>query len=281
VALDTSSLKLCGATESQITGGGASTGCTETSITTPGEGIWSLDTSTGEVTFDPLPTFYGVATPVSYAVCNTVSGSWQPATPGVTCAAATLNVTVAAPPAPSGVADSATVPFGQSATLTPLGNDTATGASAGSLKLCSVSPAETAPNCFSTVVTVLNEGTWTLNTSTGVVTFVPLASFAGVATPVSYVGADVVGQVFDSVLNATITPAASPAAPVAPSAPEAPVASVPAITAATTTPPVVTVLKKSLLPRTGASGLTALGLLGLALLFLGTESKRRSRLRNL
>jgi hypothetical protein len=131
------------------------------------------------------------------------------------------------------------------------------------------------------VVTVLNEGTWTLNTSTGVVTFVPLASFAGVATPVSYVGADVVGQVFDSVLNATITPAASPAAPVAPSAPEAPVASVPAITAATTTPPVVTVLKKSLLPRTGASGLTALGLLGLALLFLGTESKRRSRLRNL
>jgi hypothetical protein len=117
-----------------------------------------------------------------------------------------------------------------------------------------------------------------------VVTFVPLASFAGVATPVSYVGADVVGQVFDSVLNATITPTASPAAPVAPvapSAPEAPVASVPAITAATTTPPVVTVLKKSLLPRTGASGLTALGLLGLALLFLGTESKRRSRLRNL
>jgi len=91
----------------------------------------------------------------------------------------------------------------------------------------------------------------------------------------------VVGQVFDSVLNATITPTASPAAPVAPSAPEAPVASVPAITAATTTPPVVTVLKKSLLPRTGASGLTALGLLGLALLFLGTESKRRSRLRNL
>jgi hypothetical protein len=90
--------------------------------------------------------------------------------------------------------------------------------------------------------------------------------------PRTYVGADVVGQVFSSVLNATITPTASP---------EAPVASVPAITAATTTPPVVTVLKKSLLPRTGASGLTALGLLGLALLFLGTESKRRSRLRNL
>ena len=299
VALDTSSLKLCGATESQITGGGASTGCTETSITVPGEGIWSLNSSTGEVTFDPLASFYGVATPVPYAVCNTVSGSWQPATPTATCAAATLNVTVAAPPAPSGVADSTTVPFGQSATLTPLGNDTATGASADSLKLCSVSPAETAPNCFSTVVTVPNEGTWTLNPSTGVVTFVPLASFAGVATPVSYVGADVVGQVFSSVLNATITPPASPAPSPAPAAPVVPVATVPApvtpvmplpsnpVVPVTTSPPLdvvkpsATKAKKPTLPATGASGLLAMGLLGLGLLFIGIETKRRNRLRNL
>jgi CshA-type fibril repeat protein len=299
VALDTSSLKLCGATESQITGGGASTGCTETSITTPGEGIWSLDTSTGVVTFDPLPTFYGVATPVPYAVCNTVSGSWQPATPTATCAAATLNVTVAAPPAPSGVADSTTVPFGQSATLTPLGNDTATGASAGSLKLCSVSPAETAPNCFSTVVTVPNEGTWTLNPSTGVVTFVPLASFAGVATPVSYVGADVVGQVFSSVLNVTITPPGTQTPAPAPPAPVVPVATVPTpvtpvmplpsnpVVPVTTSPPLdvvkpsATKAKKPTLPATGASGLLAMGLLGLGLLFIGIETKRRNRLRNL
>jgi MYXO-CTERM domain-containing protein len=35
------------------------------------------------------------------------------------------------------------------------------------------------------------------------------------------------------------------------------------------------------LPATGASGLLAMGLLGLGLLFIGIETKRRNRLRNL
>jgi len=124
-----------------------------------------------------------------------------------------------------------------------------------------------------------------------VVTFVPLASFAGVATPVSYVGADVVGQVFSSVLNATITPPASPAPSPAPAAPVVPVATVPnptnPVVPVTTSPPLdvvkpsATKAKKPTLPATGASGLLAMGLLGLGLLFIGIETKRRNRLGNL
>jgi len=56
--------------------------------------------------------------------------------------------------------------------------------------------------CRLTSLTVRGEGTYTVNTTTGVVTFDPLPTFTGTASPVKYVVADVVGQI----VHATITP---------------------------------------------------------------------------
>ena len=63
--IDPTSVKLCGPGEV------GPTGCTLTTLTVPGEGTYTVDPVTGKVTFDPLPTFSGVATPVQYTVADT------------------------------------------------------------------------------------------------------------------------------------------------------------------------------------------------------------------
>ncbi len=45
--------------------GSVSQGCTETTLTVPGEGTYTVN-SDGTVTFDPLPSFHGTATPIRY-----------------------------------------------------------------------------------------------------------------------------------------------------------------------------------------------------------------------
>jgi CshA-type fibril repeat protein len=200
VSLDTATLKLCGAGET------LSTGCTKSSVVASGQGTWTL--SAGSVSFVPLATFTGAATSVSYVVCNSVAGNWAPATPSTTCGSSTISATVSSPVAPSPAADVISGSIGQALSVTPLANDTGSGLSSARMKLCDTS--ETAPNCLSTVVIVPGEGTWTLDTGTGEVTFVPLASFAGVATPISYTGTDLVGQTYSSSMTATIQIPPSP-----------------------------------------------------------------------
>ena len=202
VAFNTSSLKLCAASET------ISTGCTRNSIDVTDQGTWTLTGTT--VTFVPLVTFSGIATPVNYVVCNTISGSWAPATPPSSCGSSTLNVTVSAPTAPAPIADSQTGQLGDMLAYLPLTNDSGSSLSSTRMKLCDVT--ETAPNCLSTSVVVADQGTWLLNTSTGLVTFIPLALFYGDATPITYTGSDVVGATFSSTISASITPPTLPSA---------------------------------------------------------------------
>jgi CshA-type fibril repeat protein len=202
VAFNTSTLKLCAATET------ISTGCTKDSIEVTDQGTWTLTGTT--VTFVPLVTFSGIATPVNYVVCNTISGLWEPATPPSSCGSSTLNVTVSAPTAPSPIADSQTGQLGAMLAYLPLTNDSGSSLSSTRMKLCDVT--EIAPNCNSNAVAVAGEGTWSLNTSTGLVTFIPLALFYGPATPITYTGSDVVGATFSSTISASITPPALPSA---------------------------------------------------------------------
>lgn len=202
VAFNTSTLKLCASTET------ISTGCTRNSIDVTGQGTWTLTGTT--VTFVPLVSFSGIATPVSYAICNTISGSWAPATPPSSCGSSTLRVTVSAPTAPAATADSDTGQLGDMLTFLPLTNDSGSSLSSARMNLCDAT--ETAPNCLSTSVVIANQGTWTLNTTTGLVTFVPLALFNGDATPITYTGTDVVGTAFSSTISATIQPPALPSA---------------------------------------------------------------------
>jgi len=196
VALTTSSLKLCASSET------LTTGCTKTSVQVVGEGTWVLNSATSEVTFVPLVTFSGTATSLMYAVCNSVTGTWAPAIPQATCGSSSLTVVVNAPTTPAAITDNLFGAMGQSLSVAPLANDSGSGLAASRFKLCDVS--ETAPQCFSTSVAVSGEGTWTLNTSTGEVTFVPLPTFAGNATAIVYAGTDIVGQTFSGNVVATI-----------------------------------------------------------------------------
>ena len=93
-----------------------------------------------------------------------------------------------------------------------LANDeTASGVTwdAASVKLCATG--QTPNNCNATTVTVAGEGTYTVQ-SDGSVRFVPLASFAGTATPLGYQVTDSIGQIRSSTITPTVigTPTAYP-----------------------------------------------------------------------
>jgi len=46
------------------------TGKWSTSVVVPGQGTWTVDTTTGKVRFVPLPSFTGTATPLAYRIAN-------------------------------------------------------------------------------------------------------------------------------------------------------------------------------------------------------------------
>jgi CshA-type fibril repeat protein len=171
-------------------------------VTVAGEGTYTLNTSTGVVTFvaDANAT-QGTKTALTYKVTDIFGQTTT----------STLTPVIPAPPV--AVNDTSTGPFDTNQTISPLTNDSATTPAtlvASTVKLCATtSTANT--SCNLTTLTVPNEGTYTVNAN-GTVTFDPLSTFAGTASPVKYVVADTTGQL----ANATITPTVSmPALPVA------------------------------------------------------------------
>ena len=207
-----SSVKLCGIDDPATTGVNETetpNNCTKTSLTIPGEGTYTVNTSTGVVTFDPLPTFYGTASPITYQVADAL-GQY---------ANATITPTVAAPPVPTASPNPSSDAWDTNQTINPLTNDAA-GATdfplvATTVKLCGISPIETPNNCTQTTLVVPNEGTYTVDPTTGVVTFDPLPTFAGtVATVVKYQVSDSLGRVANSTITPTVVappvPTASP-----------------------------------------------------------------------
>jgi CshA-type fibril repeat protein len=209
VEFNTSTLKLCGANETPSNG--SSVGCTESAIDVLNVGTWVL--SGTRVTFDPVSTFVGTASR-TYQICNSVSGTWKVSgndvqSPAVTCSSATMQVTVSPPSAPVAEPDTVSGLFRSALDIEPLANDTASGKSAAQLKLCA--PSETVPNCFSTSVNIPGQGTWSLNQTTGIVSFVPDSIFFG-TSQLHYVSTDIVGQGFQGLMEVNV---ALPVAPVA------------------------------------------------------------------
>ena len=206
-----STLKLCGIDDPTTTGTDETespNNCTKTSLTISGEGTYTVN-SDGTVTFNPLPTFYGTASPRTYQVSDALGETTS----------ATITPTVGTPPLPAAQANTSSGDYDTNQTLSPIDGDTAGSASfplqVSSIRLCgladnTVTPAvaaETPNSCAQTTVNVPGEGTYTLNTTTGVVTFNPLPTFTGQAqTPVTY-------QVKDSLdryVNSTLTPTVGP-----------------------------------------------------------------------
>jgi uncharacterized repeat protein (TIGR02059 family) len=193
--IDPTTVKLCGT-------GQTAPSCTQTTLIVSGVGTYTVDATTGEVTFDPLPTFTGTAPAVTYQVSDSFGQIDS----------ATITPTVGPPPLPVAVNDAQTGNWDTNQTYTPTANDTV-GSSfpllATTVKLCTTG--QTVPGCNATTLTVANEGTYTVNAN-GTVTFDPLPTFEGTATPVTYQATDSLGRTDD----ATITPTVS--APRAPTA---------------------------------------------------------------
>ena len=184
-----STIKLCGVNPAQTPND-----CDKTVVVVPNEGTYTLNAN-GTVTFDPLPTFVGTATPLGYQVQDNVGRYVN----------ATITPTVAAPPIPAATLDTGMAKQGKTVVLTPWLNDTAGTVPSDpatkvslvptSIRLCPISTvvstdvistAQSNPACTLTKVATV-DGTYTVDTKTGKVTFVHKKGFVGTVTqPVTY-----------------------------------------------------------------------------------------------
>ena len=175
--IDVSSVKFC-------VGNQVAPNCSATSLTVSGEGTYTID-SFGIVTFTPIDSFTGAATPITYQVSDSIGQSTS----------STLSVYVIPPPAPVATRDLGSAAYGQAVVFEPWKNDSGGAKPAGatqadpqvvptSIRLCA--SGQSAPNCAATTITTV-DGTYALDTTTGKVTFTPASGFSGTATaPVTY-----------------------------------------------------------------------------------------------
>ena len=197
-------VRLCGVGE-------ASPFCSQTSLTVSGEGSYTVNSS-GVVVFDPEPTFVGMATPIDYQVDDSLGRTYM----------ATITPRVTSTP-PTARPDTVSLLAGETATFRSLfaSNALVTIASGGpaldTSTACLVNPVT--QQC-GTTVTITGEGTYTLDTTTGIVTFASLSSASvGTKTPLTYRITDADGFVVSSTLTPTLVAPSQPNTPVQPNTP--------------------------------------------------------------
>ncbi|MFK4761257.1 Ig-like domain-containing protein [Microbacterium sp. ZW T5_45] len=160
-------------------------------LTVPGEGVYTIDPTTGVTTFTPEDTFFGPATPVTYEFTD---GNGQKAS-------STITITVTEV-TPSAAPDSTTTPYGTPVTVDVIDNDTAgPGGSIDPTKTVFIDPAATDDG--KTLVT--DEGTWTIDED-GEVTFTPNDGYSGTTPAVEYQITDENGQTATSTVTVTVRP---------------------------------------------------------------------------
>ena len=137
-----------------------------TDLVVPGQGEWTVDTAHGAVTFTPAAGFTGNPTPVTYTVSDARGES----------ASAQVVVTYL-PTAADDVSSSN--PQGAVADVDVTANDSA------NVDPTTVRLLDGAGTAV-TSLDVADQGTWRVDTTTGHVTFTPLASFSGNPSPVTY-----------------------------------------------------------------------------------------------
>ena len=165
----------------------------------PGEGQWTVDTGTGRITFTPVPGFVGKPSVVTYTVADT-SGNVSNA----------ASIDLADDAAPQPIDDLPTnVPPG------PLEIDvTANDQAGGPVDPTTVvftgplPPGGTLTNGGRTL-TVTGEGTWTVNSTNGRVTFTPLPGIGNDPTPVTYQVTDADGNAGTATVGVDYAPVAS------------------------------------------------------------------------
>ncbi len=159
-----------------------------TELVVPGEGTWTVDPVTGEVTFVPEPGFEGDPTPVEYRAQVLGSDVYK---------TAEIVITYLDAPDPANDED-LNNPIGSTVTIDPLANDE------DGLDPTSVQLLDPATGEYVTELVVPGEGTWTVDPVTGQVTFVPEPGFEGDPTPVEY-RAQVLGSTAYRMATITVT----------------------------------------------------------------------------
>ena len=192
--LDATSVKLC---ETIST---AKASCNLDSLVVTGQGTYTVN-SNGTVTFNPLPTFTGTASLVKYVVADSTTQR----------AEATIQPTVAMPAVPTVTPDTRTVAPGATTTFTTMTGSSGLASSPAGLNAsvtCLITPGSSPAVCDADgVVTVVGVGTYTLNTTTGVVTLVADPSATpGTKASLYYQVTDIFGQTATSTLTPTIPP---------------------------------------------------------------------------
>jgi CshA-type fibril repeat protein len=186
-AASPATLRLCGA-------GQTPNNCDKTTVVVANEGTYTAY-SDGRVIFDPLPTFIGTATPISYQVSDIYGRTVN----------ATITPTILPPPIPAATLDTGKAKEGKTVVLSPWSNDSAGTVTAGqtgkaalvptSVRLCPLATVVTSdvlaagqsdPSCTLLKIKTA-DGTYTVDPKTGKVTFVHRKGFTGVVTqPVPY-----------------------------------------------------------------------------------------------
>ncbi|MDU2684677.1 MAG: CshA/CshB family fibrillar adhesin-related protein [Streptococcus parasanguinis] len=188
------------------------------SVTVEGEGTYTINPSTGEVTFTPDPSFTGTAKGVDVSLSAPVGrnkdGKIQQDYIKTATAKYTPTVTpITVTPTDKVSADVQNVPQTQTPTF-DLSNDKT--AEITSKKL--VDPATAQPT-DETTVTVAGEGSYTIDPSTGAVTFTPEKDFVGTAKGVTVQATATItnanGKTATITSDATYTPTVVPAVPTA------------------------------------------------------------------
>lgn len=162
-------------------------------LTIPGAGVFTVGAATGSVTFTPDKTFTGAVSVVPYSISD-ANG---------TTASAEISVSVE-PVTPAANADEVATASGTPVVIDLLANDLAGGPSAAldpttvTLQAPAVAGAELSDDGIT--LTIPGVGVFTLDPSTGRVTFVPAAGFSGRTPDVPYTVADANGTTAASVL---------------------------------------------------------------------------------
>ncbi|TCI98934.1 Ig-like domain-containing protein [Aeromicrobium sp. IC_218] len=199
--LDAASVRL---TSTSATAGG-------TSLVVDGEGTWTVR-SNGSLRFTPESGFTGTATPVRYSVADR-NGTRRAA-----------DVTVVVGQGALAAPDHAATPQATAVGLAPLSNDVAgdlgrpcsaagtpSGCDSGTLDPRSVTfTASGQPGAAIATggkqLTVLGEGTWTIDPAAGTATFQPAASFHGTTSAVTYAVEDSLGNRVRSTMTVRVRP---------------------------------------------------------------------------
>ena len=152
------------------------------SKTVVGEGVWTVNLSTGAITFTPESGYPGNPTPISYTVEDSN---------GILSNAAQVTVTYTVPPVANDDASLAN-PAGPVTLNAPDNDEADTGRT---LDLTSVELDGADAESDGRTRTVAGEGVWTVNATTGEITFTPEAGFTLDPTPVQYTIRDDQGNV--------------------------------------------------------------------------------------